>query len=97
MKTVKEVKAIVDSRLSGTGYVRMDTMYNDKRKTFRRFKIFVKRADYTECTKTDLTNVEMMLEGETNFKRYYEGFYKMGYNTITSSFIMCFVWYVDLD
>ena len=97
MITAKDVKRIVDSRLSGTEYVRMDTMYNDKRKKFRRFKIFVKRVDYTECTTTDLTNVEMLLEGETNFKRYCEGFYKMGYNRDSKGVVMCFVWYVDLD
>ena len=97
MKTVKEVKTIVDSRLSGTDYVRLDTMYNDKRKTCRRFKMFVNREDYTECTKTDLTNVEMMLSGETNFERYYEGFYRMGYHVNFNTTVMCFVWYVELD
>ena len=97
MITAKDVKRIVDSRLSGTEYVRLDTMYNDKRKKFRRFKIFVKREDYTECTKTDLTNVEMMLAGETNFERYYKGFYNMGYHVDFDTTVMCFVWYVDLD
>ena len=103
MKTVKDVKRIVDSRLSGTGYVRCDTMYNDKRKTCRRFKIFVKREDHQSCTKTDLTNVEMMLAGETNFERYYEGFYTTYCIPGTSSFkkdhgnLMCFVWYIALD
>jgi len=96
MKTVKEVKAIVDSRLSGTGYVRCGMMYNDKRKTCRRFKMFVKREDYGSCKKTDLTNVEMMLAGETNFERYYEGFYNMGYYVSSGGTIMCFVWYVPL-
>jgi hypothetical protein len=103
MKTIKEVKAIVDSRLSGTDYVRLITMYNDKRKRFRRFKMFVRRVDKAECTKTDLTNVEMILAGETNFERYYDGFYTTYCIPGTSSFkkdhgnLMCFVWYVALD
>ena len=97
MKTVREVKNVVDSRLENTEYKRCDTMYNDKRKTCRRFKMFVIRRDYGDCTGADLSSVEMLLEGETYFVRYYDGFYKIGYNVNFNTTVMCFVWYVNLD
>jgi len=103
MKTVREVKNVVDSRLENTEYKRCDTMYNDKRKTCRRFKMFVIRRDYGDCTGADLSSVEMLLEGETNFVRYYDGYYFTnhipGCNTYkrNSGTVMCFVWYIALD
>lgn len=93
MITVKDVKRIVDSRLENTGYEQVGTIYNDKRKTFRRFKILVKKLNSGEMQKYDLMNVEIALEGETNFRRYHSGFYQYSHGNA----IMCFVWYVDLD
>jgi len=98
MKTGKEVKTIVDSRLSGTDYERCSNklFYNDKRKTCRRFKMFVKRVDKRDCTQTDITNVEMILEGETGFKRLsdYIWFGDSQFKYMTA---MCFVWKIAYD
>ena len=104
MMTIKEVKKLVDSRLAETDYKRCETMYNDKRKTCRRFKMFVVKKDFSVATSTDLSNVEIALAGGTNFIRYYEGFYDTNYYSTVNGIgqknngrVMCFVWYVELD
>ena len=104
MMTIREVKKLVDSRLAETDYRRCNAMYNDKRKTCRRFKMFVVKKDFSEATPTDLSNIEIVLAGGTNFVRYYEGFYDTNYCSTDrgiyrrdSGRVMCFVWYVELD